>query len=152
MNTQKMNSGIRGRIYLLMALIFSSAIIFTNTAHAGVPPAKLKKASVSQTEDPYHTAIKHADFAEKAANLKDIQMHLHHVLNCLEGKKGKEFDASYGNPCQGEGALQTLDKGSANMIRTNNCIDLAKVGIRLHEEKPARLVAETVYTILMEGK
>ena len=87
-----------------------------------------------------------------AKDLKMIQMHLHHVLNCLEGKTGKDFDASFGNPCNGQGALETLKKDSPNWIRTNNSITLAKVGVKLQDEKPTRLVAEAVYAILSEGK
>lgn len=30
-------------------------------------------------------------------------MHLHHTLNCLVGPQDKLFDASAGNPCQGQG-------------------------------------------------
>jgi hypothetical protein len=74
------------------------------------------------------------------------------VLNCLEGKTGKDFDASYGNPCNGQGALETLKKDSPNWIRTNNTIALAKVAVKLHDEKPTRLVAQAVYEILNEGK
>jgi hypothetical protein len=49
------------------------------------------------------TASKHAGFAAAAADLKDVQKHMHHVLNCLVGPNGKGFDASHGNPCNGQG-------------------------------------------------
>ena len=152
MNAQKMNTGFRGRIYLLIAVLSFSAVIFIAPVQASALPVKIKKGNISQLDDPYHTAIQHALYAEKAGTIKEIQMHLHHVLNCLEGKTGKDFDASFGNPCQGQGALETLKEGSANLIRTNNCIKLAEVGITLNDEKSTRLIAETVYTILSEGK
>ncbi len=152
MNTQTMYNKIRGSIYLLMSVLFFSVVILNESARAGVPAVNHKKAAVAQADDPYHTAIKHAEFAQKAPNLKDIQMHLHHVLNCLEGKTGKDFDASFGNPCQGQGALETLKKDSPDIIRTNNAIALAEVGVKLKSEKATRFVAQAVYEILYEGK
>jgi hypothetical protein len=35
--------------------------------------------------------------------MKDVQKHMHHVLNCLVGPNGKGFDESFGNPCNGQG-------------------------------------------------
>jgi hypothetical protein len=152
MNTQNMNIRFGERIYLAIAVLIFSVVIFNVTVPASVPPVKPNKSNTTQMQDPYHTAIKHAEFAVQAKDLKMIQMHLHHVLNCLEGKTGKDFDASFGNPCNGQGALETLKKDSPNWIRTNNSIALAKVGVKLQDEKPTRLVAEAVYAILSEGK
>ncbi len=152
MNTQNMNIRFGERIYFAIAVLIFSVVIFNVTVPASVPPVKPNKANTTQMQDPYHTAIKHAEFAVQAKDLKMIQMHLHHVLNCLEGKTGKDFDASFGNPCNGQGALETLKKDSPNWIRTNNSIALAKVGVKLQDEKPTRLVAEAVYAILSAGK
>ena len=49
------------------------------------------------------TASKHAGFAAASTDMKDVQKHMHHVLNCLVGPNGKGFDASFGNPCNGQG-------------------------------------------------
>ncbi len=49
------------------------------------------------------TAITHAGFAQKYATVKEVSLHLHHVLNCLVGPKDKLFDKAAGNPCQGQG-------------------------------------------------
>lgn len=152
MNAQNMNFHFGGRIFLSIVVLFFSVLIFNATAQAGVSPIKSKKANNTQMQDPYHTAIKHAEFAVKAKDLEMIQMHLHHVLNCLEGKNGKDFDASFGNPCNGQGALETLKKDTPNWKRTINSIALAKVAVKLNSEKPARLVAEAVYAILSAGK
>ena len=53
------------------------------------------------------TATNHAGLAAKAADLKGVQMHLHHVVNCLVGPKDSNFDQAAGNPCkdQGNGAI-----------------------------------------------
>lgn len=110
------------------------------------------QAAPKHSADPYETAIEHAKLAVKAGTLEAVQMHLHHVLNCLEGEHGKDFDAAAGNPCNGRGALETLKKGTANWIRANNSIALARVGVILHDEKPAHYVAEAVLAILSESK
>jgi hypothetical protein len=49
----------------------------------------------------------HAGLAAKAADLKMVQMHLHHAVNCLVGPAGTGFDAAAGNPCAkaGTGAI-----------------------------------------------
>ena len=50
------------------------------------------------------TAAQHAGFAVSAKDMKTTQMHLHHVVNCLVGPQGEGFDASFGNPCNGQGS------------------------------------------------
>jgi hypothetical protein len=50
------------------------------------------------------TAAQHAGFAGSAKDMKTTQMHLHHVVNCLVGPQGQGFDASFGNPCNGQGS------------------------------------------------
>lgn len=49
------------------------------------------------------TAITHAGFAAKYDTLKEVNLHLHHVINCLVGASDKMFDKAAGNPCQGQG-------------------------------------------------
>ena len=49
------------------------------------------------------TAATHAGLAAKATDMKGVQMHLHHVVNCLVGPKDSNFDQSVGNPCNGQG-------------------------------------------------
>ncbi|HEX4028459.1 MAG TPA: hypothetical protein VHX18_12635 [Rhizomicrobium sp.] len=49
----------------------------------------------------------HAGLAAKATDLKMVQMHLHHAVNCLVGPGGAGFDPSNANPCAkaGNGAI-----------------------------------------------
>jgi hypothetical protein len=60
-------------------------------AAAGNPDAELK------------TAMTHAGFAAKYDALKEVSLHLHHVINCVVGPQDKMFDAAAGNPCQSQG-------------------------------------------------
>lgn len=100
----------------------------------------------------YQTAIVHAKLSAMSTTLKTIQMHLHHVLNCLEGAKGKDFDLAAGNPCNGKGALTNLRKGSPDWVRSMHSIALARVGVKVHNKKAAHFIAEAVLSILEEGK
>src|SRR5215467_2488854 len=53
--------------------------------------------------DEMKTAITHAGFAEKYDTMKEVSMHLHHVINCIVGSGDAMYDAAAGNPCQGQG-------------------------------------------------
>ena|SRR5215469_13171176 len=49
------------------------------------------------------TAITHAGFAEKYDSMKEVSLHLHHVINCIVGSSDAMFDKASGNPCDGQG-------------------------------------------------
>jgi hypothetical protein len=75
-------------------LVFAAAWLLAQSSlaiAAGEPSVELK------------TATTHAGFAAKYETLTEVSMHLHHTLNCLVGPQDKLFDASAGNPCQGQG-------------------------------------------------
>jgi hypothetical protein len=61
-------------------------------------------ATVTQIQAEIKTATFHAgELAQRATAVPVVQLHLHHVLNCLEGPKGADFYQQAGNPCQGQG-------------------------------------------------
>jgi hypothetical protein len=49
------------------------------------------------------TAQTHAANSARSEALRDSRWHLGHVVNCLEGPRGKNYDAQNINPCQGQG-------------------------------------------------
>lgn len=49
------------------------------------------------------TAREHAGYAAGSEVLRSVREHLGHTVNCLEGSKGKNYDARNDNPCQGQG-------------------------------------------------
>ncbi len=49
------------------------------------------------------TATTHAGFAAGYDTIAEIELHLHHVVNCLEGDKGKNYNEKSGNVCKGQG-------------------------------------------------
>ncbi|MGN6604131.1 MAG: hypothetical protein ACTHK8_16865 [Ginsengibacter sp.] len=151
MNAHSNFSSAKRSILFLVVLLFA-AVFFMMPASASVIPASSTPATIHQPSDPFQTAAKHAEMAVNAKSVKEIQMHLHHVLNCLEGKSGKDYNASFGDPCNGQGALATLKNGTGDKTRADNAIALARVGVNLQDEKPARLVAQAVHAILSESK
>ena len=90
--------------------------------------------------------------AARSRQLSQIHLHLQHVLNCLEGSKGRDYREVAGNPCTGDGALQTLPARSANRIRARKAIALARVGITLHDFLPAHYLAQAIHAILTESR
>ncbi len=72
------------------------------------PPARA--ADVKKELD---TAVQHAEFAAAAKDVKMAHAHLHHVINCLVGPKGKGFDAKQLDPCKGMGNGAIPDSSAA---------------------------------------
>lgn len=72
----------------------------------------------------------HAGMAAKQADLKTVQMHLHHAVNCLVGPSGAGFDAAAGNPCgkAGTGAIpESTD--AAQKAKLEAAVAKAKPGL-----------------------
>jgi len=82
------------------------------------------------------TASAHAQMAATATNKKTADMHLHHVINCLVGPDGKDYDASAGDPCQGmgNGALNDV-QSTVTKKKLDHALALANKG--LHASKLA---------------
>lgn len=74
------------------------------------------------------------------------------MLNCLEGSTGPDYKEVAGNPCTGKGALQTLPEHSANRVRAQKAVALARVGVTLHDLPPAHYVAQAIHAILTEDQ
>jgi hypothetical protein len=66
----------------------------------GIPATRAAEMGMSEE---FKTAITHAGFAAKYDSMKEVNLHLHHVVNCLVGSDDKMFDKAAGNPCQGQG-------------------------------------------------
>jgi hypothetical protein len=81
--------------------------------------------------------------------MKTVQMHLHHVVNCLVGPTGQGFDASVGNPCkdQGNGAIpDTTDAAKKTML--NQALAKANAGLKLTDMAGAQKDAGEVQAML----
>lgn len=63
--------------------------------------------------DQLQTARTHATYSARSEVMRDVREHLAHVVNCLEGPRGKNYDAKNDNPCQGQGGGVIPDLESA---------------------------------------
>ncbi len=78
-----------GLVLVLVALVTGSAAA---------------KDSAADAKKQLQTAMFHAgELAQRGNVAATSLMHLQHVMNCLEGPRGKNFRAAVGNPCQGQG-------------------------------------------------
>src|SRR5712691_11062359 len=67
--------------------------------------------------------------AARSGTLRDSLWHLGHVVNCLEGKGGKSYDANNLNPCQGQGGgiLPDLQAAARNyQMGASTALDLSR--------------------------
>lgn len=86
-------------------------------AIAGALSAGFSSAAFSQSQaaKEVNTAHAHALMAQNSTTVPAAHTHLHHVINCLVGPDGSDYDAAAGTPCkgQGDGALKDAANDSA---------------------------------------
>ena len=86
-----------------LAVLCALAIGMPLSGSAQSPSANA--ALVGQIQAQLKTATFHSgELAQKVTAVAGVQLHMHHVLNCLEGQGGKDYLASAGYPCQGQGS------------------------------------------------
>ena len=109
---------------------------------------------VSQIQTELKTATFHSgELAQKVNTIAGVQLHLHHVINCLEGTNGPDYLASVGYPCQGQGngiipdlkvAVMHMVPGStAALQEAQTCLMLALQSVTskdINEAQPFALV------------
>jgi hypothetical protein len=99
------------------------------------------------------TAITHAGFAAGGSTLSSVQQHLGHALNCIEGAKGKNFNASWGNVCEGQGNgvlvdLKAAPGGAALVPEAEKADSAAVTGVKTKDLEEAKRSAKSVSDIL----
>jgi hypothetical protein len=64
-------------------------------------------------------SIDHAQLAVDSTTLEEVQLHIHHVINIIEGEGGANFDSSFDNPGDGSGVLlHAADREHASFAAT----------------------------------
>ena len=117
----------------LFGLAFTAALPFALAPGAAAAADSAKEVA---------TATFHAGLAAGSKDLKTVQSHLHHVVNCLVGPKGTGFDANELNPCkdQGDGALMdTMD--AAHKKTLQGALDYAMAGLKTMDLASAQKAA-----------
>jgi hypothetical protein len=96
------------RRYLEISAAFAALLI----------AAPLPASAASDIMKEMMTAEQHAGYAVAAADMKMVQTHLHHVVNCMVGPKGRGYDAGQGNPCkdQGDGVMVDFKGDKAKRV------------------------------------
>lgn len=95
------------------------------------------------------TAAAHAGYASKAGEVKGVQTHLHHALNCLVGPDGDGFDSDEMNPCadMGKGAIPDAEnKGMKKKLK--KAADKARGGLDSDDFGEAKSAAMVVQRML----
>ena len=94
-------------------------------------------------------AAQHAGFAASSKDMKATQMHLHHVVNCLVGPQGEGFDASFGNPCSGQGSGAISDTtDSAKKASLQQALQQTLDGLKQSDMAAAQKKATAVQVLL----
>jgi len=81
-----------------MSVLFLAAVVATMFVTSALA-ADMMNAAKKELD----TAIFHANAAASYNAIKEIELHLHHVVNCLEGKNGKNYFKPSGDVCEGQG-------------------------------------------------
>lgn len=91
------------------------------------------------------TALTHARMAAAGKDLKTVDMHLHHVVNCLVGAKGLGYDASAGDPCQGMGNGALNDSADQTLrVKLQTALDEANRALKDMSYDSAKKAAASV--------
>lgn len=95
----------------------------------------------------------HAGLAAKATDVKMVQMHLHHAVNCLVGPSGQGFDATNANPCgkDGNGAIaDATDAGQKAKLQA--AVTNANAGLTATDLASAQKAAQTTADAIAAAK
>ena len=117
------------------------------------PSQQPAQSQAADAQAQLKTAITHAGFAGGGDTLAYVQQHLGHVLNCIEGTKGKNFNQSWGHVCQGQGNgilvdLKAQSRSGALMLLAQHADALAVEGEKTRELAEARMAAKGAGALL----
>jgi hypothetical protein len=117
-------------------------------AGAGLFAIGVQSAAADEAKE-VSTAAQHAGLAAGSKDMKTTQMHLHHVVNCLVGPQGQGFDASFGNPCNGQGAGAIPDTtDSAKKASLEQALQQTQDGLKQSDMAAAQKNATEAQTLL----
>lgn len=117
-----------------------------------VPPASADPAAQAKT------AATHAGFAAESRTVSGVREHLGHTIVCIEGSKGKNVNAAWDNPCQGQGTgiLNDLRGAAASWMPVVQAADeLAVAAIKdtnLTRMQAAAKGVSALMRLVAEGK
>ncbi len=90
-------------VLAIVTAALASEVVF-GQGYGGGGGSDYNRPTTSGPVDALKTAQTHATNSARSETLRDSLWHLGHVVNCLEGPRGKNYDANNANPCTGQGA------------------------------------------------
>lgn len=95
-------------------------------------------AGADKAQAQLSTAITHARNSAGSNAMASAVSHLGHVLNCIEGTRGQNFNASWGHVCQGQGDGILVDikgaKSAESVMAVLEAADgLAAAGVKARD-------------------
>ncbi|HEV8339695.1 MAG TPA: hypothetical protein VGR25_08570 [bacterium] len=148
-----MNRMVAGVALAVVILLGVAAAAYAPYHTQQQPPAGTGAAQPASLKQQLSTATTHAGFAADGTSMAYVQQHLGHVLNCLEGTKGKNFNQSWGNVCEGQGNGILVDlRGAADGAAFRAVADaadaLALGGVKGKDLNEAKIAAKGTAALL----
>lgn len=98
------------------------------------------------------TAATHAGLAAGSKDMKSVQMHLHHTVNCLVGPEGAGFDTEVANPCKGQGNGAIPDtKDAAKLASLRAALAKVDAGLKENDMAAAQLDATAAQDLIKKA-
>lgn len=119
-------------------------------AAAGLALFAAQPAAAADAAKEIGTAAAHAGMAAASPDMKMVQSHLQHVVNCLVGPGGAGFDANQANPCKDQGMGAIPDSAMDKRMALEAALKMAKDGMM--ETDPAQAKAKAAATQQALGK
>lgn len=136
---------MRTSLSVLIGLTLFSTVAIAAAPGAGTASAAAAAAGAPDATKEVATALAHAQMSVAGKNVDEVHMHLHHVINCLEGENGADFDASTENPCKGmgQGALNDVENTRVHS-KLDAALKNARTGLKKKTVKGAKADARDV--------
>src|SRR3989304_1143602 len=139
----------------MIAGVIVAGVLVLGFAAAGYAPYHTQQpaAAAADVKTQVKPAGTHSGFGADGTSMAYVQQHLGHALNCIEGKGGKNFNASWGNVCAGQGSgiltdLRGASGSAAVMPLAQHADGLAVTGVKSRDLTTARLAAKGVQALL----
>lgn len=100
------------------------------------------------------TALDHAQMAMNGQDVKTVHEHMQHVVNCLVGPQGPEFNSQAEDPCKGmgNGAMNDVDSKSDQHKKLDKALTEAKDALKKDSLKGAQGEAKDVIKYLQDAQ
>jgi hypothetical protein len=121
---------------MLIAMAVLLLLGVTTASAYGPPPTPAPARGEAAWRVQARTAVQHAGFAVAADTIAGVRRELGQVLNCIEGPRGRNFNAQWGHPCRGQGNGILVDlradrhHGPAWLLVAEAASELAAAGVK----------------------